>query len=237
MVQTDTPAQSPPEYAHISKHKWPFISSGILIAVFCAGTGFWTGFMYGQKSETIHPIIKIVTKKQIITKTVPVHVSAAAPYTLTYTMPQGFTTLVWHPTAKSSSVAFASPDYLQNMSPAQAARTGIHPQTGMAIYIYRVPEPCYSLSLLKATTESTEENLQELTQTTVGGQPAYYAEFIDTDSYRILFDYHILKGTDQWVIRYVFPGINLQAAQTEEQKYSQQINAFLQSFQFQQYYF
>lgn len=114
-----------------------------------------------------------------------------------------------------------------------AANPDPKPKTGMVIFISRNPQAMKNLKQLRASTETSEDGLQELTQTVVAGLPAYHAFFISSESNRVLDDYHMLKDTDHWAIRFIFPGNSLPDVQREKRLYRSQLTDFLQSVQFQ----
>lgn len=145
-------------------------------------------------------------------------------YTLIYTSPTGFNTMIWYPTPKVSQIALLSPDYTSIADP--------EPETGISILIYQLPGSFASLDKLRPAIDDTEEGLSSLTQTKVAGFPAYNAVYNDSDSDRMLDDYDILKGTDRWLVRLVFPGDSQADMTQEESKYTVQINDLLQSIQF-----
>ena len=172
-----------------------------------------------QKKKTVQKQVKKTTSNKQFASTV-----LPGKYTVLYTIPAGWRPMIWHVTPYGAENAILPPDYTSLSDPV--------PQTGMSIVIFQFPDEVSDMKHLRPIVEQTEDGLQHLSQTTVGGYPAWYAIFKDTDSNLILYDYHILKGNDHWVVRFIFPGNSLVAAQEEEQKYNYQINEFMQSLQF-----
>lgn len=211
---------------------------GLLLAVIFGSGGYWVGSHSAQKQMRIPQSPKMTVSPKSTAKPAKkaLFQTVAIPYAISYTIPQGFSTILWHPTPISTASAIVSPDYIPFKSPSGVLNSDPDPQGGMGIFIIKKPNPIDNLSQLKVSTQTTEEGMQQIAETTVGGYPAYFAIYLDSDSDRILYDYHILYGTDEWVIRIVFPGLSLSAAQQEYQRYSAQINDFLQSIQFLQYY-
>ncbi|HWY79186.1 MAG TPA: hypothetical protein VNW29_02405 [Candidatus Sulfotelmatobacter sp.] len=204
---------------------------GLLIAIPFSIVGYRLGYINGKQQVKVTSVInksKIIAKQQ---SSMPGNASPTL-YTLSYTIPVGWRSIIWNPTTVSTSSAIVSPDYIGN----DTAHNDLTPRTGIAVFIYRYPELMSSLQELRAKTEESEDNMQKITQTVVSGFPAYHAIFVSTDSNRVLDQYHILKGTDHWVINFVLPGNSLPAAQYEEQRYSVAFNELLQSVQFQEYY-
>lgn len=190
------------------------------------------GYLLGQgvqKSQVKPSPAKVSNIKKKIPATQPtvaptVAIQQGQSYTVIYTPPSGWQTMLWHPTPDSTENAILSPDYTSIADP--------NPQTGLVILIYQFPGQFSDMKQFRGSVEETEENMQGITQTEVGGFPAWHAIFISSDSIRIVDDYHILKDHDHWLVRFILPGNSLPAAQAEEKKYSYQMKELLQSIQF-----
>lgn len=211
-------------------------SIAVLIAIPVGLIGYQSGFTQGKKvapspTSKVKPITKKIVAKITNNDAVDDGGSSTenAPgqensYNVFYTPPVGWRAMVWHPDPDSVGTALFSPDYTSIDDPS--------PQAGFSILIYQFPGKFDSLEQLRPEVEQTEEGMVSLTTTTIAGYPTYHAIFNDSDSGRYLEDYDILKTHDRWLIRIDYPGPSYAAMQEEEQKYSIQINQFLQSIQF-----
>ena len=203
-----------------------FIS--FIIAVPLGIAGYHLGYVNGSRQPRMlqdNLSIKLQKKAVSTIKSSP-SLKPSSPYVLSYSIPSGWHTIIWHPTPDSSQSAILSPNYTSQNDPT--------PQTGMSILIYRFPESISSMQQLRTSILQEGNGVQHLTQTTIGELPAIHAWFIDSDDNLIFDEYHILKNNDHWIIRFVFPsGSSLSEAQNEEDLYKTQINELLQSIQFQ----
>lgn len=204
----------------------------LLSGLLCAIGGYQLGVINGALQ--VRPLPP-QTAQQPLPSTAPRLSPSDTPtkYTLTYSIPAGWHTILWHPTPTSTSSAIVSPDYTGFNNPSY---DDPDPQTGIAIFIWRMPKPAYSLQQLRSQTEMSEDGMQKIASTTIAGLPAYHATFISTDSQRILDTYHILKDTDHWVVSFNFQGNSLTEVTQEENRYSSALTAFLNSILFQEYF-
>lgn len=202
----------------------------LLIAIPIGFAGYEVGYTQGKQQE-IKSYIPPAKAKKIASKPKDVVPSSSTPspepmnsYVLIYTAPTEWRSMVWQPDPNNKGSAILSPDYTSIADP--------NPQTGLVILIYQFPDQFKDMTQFRSSVEEVEDNLKDLTQTVVGGYPAWHAIFVSTDSERVINDYHILKDHDHWVVRIIVPGNSLLVAQAEEQKYNYQINNLIQSIQF-----
>lgn len=198
----------------------------LFIALLVGIGGYLIGYRNGTQQSKIRSPKITTPQKNTITPTTRM---LTTPYALSYSVPSGWRTIQWHPAPNSTASAIASPDYTSF----NTIDDNPTPQTGIAIFISRYSQPIRSLQQLKSKVEESEDNMQSITQIVVGGFPAYHAVFVSSDSNRVLDDYHILKGTDDWVINCVFTGNSLPTYLQEKQRYIVGFNELLQSIQFQ----
>ena len=203
----------------------------VLSALVCGSVGYHLGTLHNSQQGN-NPSFKLSSPKRKLpikqknepSKDESLTTIQPKTYTVSYTIPTGWSQMLWHITDGGVENAILAPDYTSIADP--------EPQTGMSIIIYQFPGTVSDIHQLRPIVEQTEDGLQSLSETTIDGYSTWYAIFQCWDANRVLYDYHILKDHDHWVIRLIFPGTSLQVARDEAQKYNYQIKEFLQSTQF-----